>query len=83
MKYLLLLGALLLFPILTEAQSPKVRQFYRQQPRGEGTTKVFLPGWLIKFGVGVMSKQLGEHKAIAKAAAKPMRNLRALRNGTI
>lgn len=78
MKTLYFLLFLLCAPILLQAQTPEIRRFYRQQKIKEGAVKVFLPGWVVKMGVAIAGKEIGEEKDLVKKAVRPMHNLRVL-----
>jgi Domain of unknown function (DUF4252) len=49
----LLLILLMVLPVLAEAQSPAIRQFYRNHKRDKGMINATLPAWLVKLGVGI------------------------------
>lgn len=74
-KFLLILLAL---PILMQAQTPELRKFYRQHKKGNGVTKIALPGWIVKMGVGLAGKHIGEEKELVKKLVKPLRGFRVL-----
>jgi hypothetical protein len=75
LRFLLILLAL---PFFLQAQTPELRKFYRQHKKGDGVTKVALPGWIVKMGVGIAGEQLGEEKELVKKLVKPLRGFRVL-----
>lgn len=76
--YSILFLLLSIFPLCTQAQTAAIRQFYRQQSRGQGKFKLFLSGWVVKLGIGIASKELGANKKIVKQFTKPLKNIRIL-----
>lgn len=78
MKSLYILILICTLPILIQAQTPEIRQFFRQQKIKDDAVKVFLPGWIIRMGVGIAGKEIGAEKKLVKEAVRPMHNLRVL-----
>jgi Domain of unknown function (DUF4252) len=59
----LLLILLMVLPVLAEAQSPSIRQFYRQHKKDQGMINATLPGWIIKLGVGIARPFVDDEEA--------------------
>jgi Domain of unknown function (DUF4252) len=59
----LLLIMLMILPLLAEAQSPSIRQFYRNHKRDNGMINATLPGWVVKLGVGIARPFVDDEQA--------------------
>ncbi len=59
----ILLLLLFLTPVIAEAQSPSINQFYREHKRDKGTINANLPGWLVKLGVGIARPFVDDEEA--------------------
>ncbi len=77
MKRVLFLMAVLLLPILAEAQTAAINRFYRAHKKDKGTINMVLPGWLFRLGASVARPFVDDDEI--KSGLRLVRKVRSMR----